>query len=204
MEFAPRALQPARRDQPIAGRSSITASSTARLTTVRPGVHAEYADQWFAGSKHMVLAYTAKADPRRIPAVIHQDGTAQVQLVWREANPRYNNLTLPFYARTGAALVHRSMTASPPYAHHRHVPWCWHRCPFMGDICLTSRIEQNAITASPDRRLDFSCCPLFGVACASAESLSMKTCGRKCASVAIGRWLTSTPNTMPFSSSSAV
>jgi hypothetical protein len=59
------------------------------------------------------------------------------------------------------ALVHRSMTASSPYAHHRHVPWCWHRCPFMGDICLTSRIEQNAITASPDRRLDFGCYPAF-------------------------------------------
>ena len=36
---------------------------------------------------------------------IHHDGTARVQLVRREANPRFHKLILSFFVRTGVPLV---------------------------------------------------------------------------------------------------
>jgi carbamoyltransferase len=46
---------------------------------------------------------TGKAE--KIPAVVHEDGTARVQIVRRAANPRYHALISHFHARTGVPLV---------------------------------------------------------------------------------------------------
>ena len=77
----------------------------------------------------MLFACPTKAGRRdRIPAVIHHDGTARVQLVRREANPRFHDLISRFFARTGVPLVlNTSFNDSEPIvctpaARDRHVP----------------------------------------------------------------------------------
>jgi carbamoyltransferase len=77
-----------------------------------PSVLAERADEWFAVGAHstshefMLFACGVKAERRdRIPAVLHQDGTARLQLVRRESNPRFHELISCFFARTGVPLV---------------------------------------------------------------------------------------------------
>jgi carbamoyltransferase len=78
-----------------------------------PSVMAERADEWFeVGSAHstshefMLFACGVKPEQRdRIPAVVHQDGSARVQLVRRESNPDFHELISCFFARTGVPLV---------------------------------------------------------------------------------------------------
>jgi carbamoyltransferase len=77
-----------------------------------PSVLAEHADEWFEVGAHttshefMLFACGVKAGQRgRIPAVLHQDGSARVQLVRRESNPRFHELISCFFARTGVPLV---------------------------------------------------------------------------------------------------
>jgi carbamoyltransferase len=77
-----------------------------------PSVLAERADEWFEVGAHstshefMLFACGVKAERRdRIPAVLHQDGSARVQLVRRESNPRFHELISCFFARTGVPLV---------------------------------------------------------------------------------------------------
>jgi carbamoyltransferase len=77
-----------------------------------PSVMAEHADEWFEVGAHltshdfMLFAPAVKAAQRdRIPAVVHQDGTARVQLVSRESNQRFHELISCFHARTGVPLV---------------------------------------------------------------------------------------------------
>jgi carbamoyltransferase len=77
-----------------------------------PSVMAEHADEWFEVGAHstshefMLFACGVKADRRdRIPAVVHQDGTARLQLVRRESNPRFHELISCFFERTGVPLV---------------------------------------------------------------------------------------------------
>jgi carbamoyltransferase len=77
-----------------------------------PSVLAERADEWFEVGAHstshefMLFACGVKAERRdRIPAVLHQDGSARVQLVQRESNPRFHELISCFFARTGVPLV---------------------------------------------------------------------------------------------------
>ena len=41
----------------------------------------------------------------RIPAVVHKDGTARVQLVSRKSNPRFHELISCFFAKTGVPMV---------------------------------------------------------------------------------------------------
>src|SRR4029077_16523566 len=87
-----------------------------------PAVLAEHADEWFeigphlASHEYMLFACPTKPGRReRIPAVIHQDGTARVQLVRREANPRFHELISRFFARTGVPLVlNTSFNVSEP------------------------------------------------------------------------------------------
>ncbi len=71
-----------------------------------PSVMAEHADDWFETGKHsashefMLFAPRVKPDRRdRIPAIVHQDGTARVQLVSRKSNPRFHELISAFHAR---------------------------------------------------------------------------------------------------------
>jgi carbamoyltransferase len=77
-----------------------------------PSVLAECADEWFEVGAHatshefMLFASGVRPELRdRIPAVLHQDGSARVQLVRRESNPRFHELISSFHARTGVPLV---------------------------------------------------------------------------------------------------
>ncbi len=77
-----------------------------------PSVMAEHADEWFEVGAHstshafMLFAPEVKAEQRdRIPAVVHKDGTARVQLVSRKSNPRFHELISAFFAKTGVPLV---------------------------------------------------------------------------------------------------
>jgi carbamoyltransferase len=77
-----------------------------------PSVMAEHADEWFEVGAHspshefMLFAPEVKPEQRdRIPAVVHKDGTARVQLVSRKLNPRFHELISHFFAQTGVPLV---------------------------------------------------------------------------------------------------
>ena len=78
-----------------------------------PSVMAEQACEWFeVGGAHsrshefMLFACAVQPERRdRIPAVMHQDGSARVQLVRRESNPAFHELLSCFFARTGVPLV---------------------------------------------------------------------------------------------------
>jgi carbamoyltransferase len=77
-----------------------------------PSVMAEHADDWFETGKHtishefMLFAPKVKPDRRdRIPAIVHQDGTARIQLVSRKSNPRFHELISAFHEKTGVPVV---------------------------------------------------------------------------------------------------
>ena len=117
-----------------------------------PSVMAERADDWFeVGGAHsashafMLFACAVKPERReRIPAVLHRDGSARVQLVSRETNPRFHELLSSFYARTGVPLViNTSFNDSEPIVCTPTDAIVTFRksgidALFMGDICLTA------------------------------------------------------------------
>jgi carbamoyltransferase len=77
-----------------------------------PSVMAEHADEWFeigapsTSHEFMLFACDVKSGRHdRIPAVVHRDGGARVQLVRRESNPDFHELLSCFFARTGVPLV---------------------------------------------------------------------------------------------------
>ncbi len=77
-----------------------------------PSVMAEHADEWFEVGPHstshefMLFACDVKPPLRSlIPAVVHQDGSARVQLVSAKSNPRFHELISQFHARTGVPIV---------------------------------------------------------------------------------------------------
>ena len=77
-----------------------------------PSVMAERADEWFEvgahSTSHAFMLFACAVKPGqsdRIPAVVHQDGSARVQLVSRESNPDFHELISCFFARTGVPLV---------------------------------------------------------------------------------------------------
>jgi carbamoyltransferase len=77
-----------------------------------PSVMAERADEWFEVGAHstshefMLFACSVKPGRRgQIPAVVHRDGSARVQLVSRESNRDFHELLSCFYAQTGVPLV---------------------------------------------------------------------------------------------------
>jgi len=77
-----------------------------------PSVLAEHAEEWFevgaqtASHEFMLFACRVGADRRNlIPAVVHQDGSARVQLVSPTSNPRFHELISRFFAKTGVPLV---------------------------------------------------------------------------------------------------
>ncbi|MBW4571007.1 MAG: carbamoyltransferase [Tolypothrix carrinoi HA7290-LM1] len=117
MEFGPRAL----------GNRSLLADP--RHTTTRellnrkvkhredfrpfaPSILAEKASEWFEigrwseSFKYMLFTCPVRAEKReKIPAVIHVDGTARVQVVDRELNPNYYQLIERFEDITGIPVV---------------------------------------------------------------------------------------------------
>lgn len=77
-----------------------------------PSVLAEHAADWFElGRPSPAFEAMLFAPPirpglaARIPAVSHVDGTARIQLVHREANPRFHELISRFHVRTGVPMV---------------------------------------------------------------------------------------------------
>ena len=113
MEFGPRAL----------GARSILASPIdadmqAKLNEIKdredfrpvaPVVLAEEADAWFvdAGeSPFMLFVHDVRPDRAdRIPAVRHVDGTARIQTIRRDQNPRYYDLIAAFARQTGVPVL---------------------------------------------------------------------------------------------------
>ena len=118
MEFGPRALgnrsllaDPRRADMRTILNQKVKHREDFR--PFAPSVLAEQADDWFdMGGAHsashafMLFACEVKPERRdRIPAVMHKDGSARVQLVSREFNPAFHELLSCFFARTGVPLV---------------------------------------------------------------------------------------------------
>jgi len=117
-----------------------------------PSVLAERADEWFeigspsASHEYMLLACPTRLAYRdRIPAVVHHDGTARVQLVRHEANPRFHDLISRFFTRTGVPLVlNTSFNDNEPIVCTPSDAITTFRSTgidalFMGDIFLTSQ-----------------------------------------------------------------
>ena len=113
MEFGPRAL----------GARSILASPIhpemqGRLNEIKdredfrpvaPVVLEEQASNWFAYARvspFMLFVNDVRADKADcIPAVRHVDGTARIQTIRRDQNPRYYDLLRAFHARTGVPVL---------------------------------------------------------------------------------------------------
>ncbi|MHC4939456.1 MAG: carbamoyltransferase family protein [Planctomycetota bacterium] len=74
-----------------------------------PAVLAEKAQEYFEGkaeSPYMLLAQRVRPEMRdRIPGVVHVDGTARVQTVREEDNPRFHALLRAFEERTGVPVL---------------------------------------------------------------------------------------------------
>jgi carbamoyltransferase len=77
-----------------------------------PAVLAERAADWFRipgrsrSSDFMLLACDVRPEvARRIPAVVHADGTSRIQTVRAETNPLFHRLIAQFERRTGVPLV---------------------------------------------------------------------------------------------------
>ena len=77
-----------------------------------PSVLEEDADEWFdlgrASTSYEYMLFACPVRPGRrgaIPAVVHADGTARIQVVRRAANPRFHELIRRFAERTGVPLV---------------------------------------------------------------------------------------------------
>src|SRR5262249_53285113 len=127
MEFGPRALgnrsllaDPRRADMRNILNSRIKHRGAFR--PLAPAVMAEHADEWFEvggrspSHEFMLFACPVKSDRLdRIPAVVHRDGSARVQLVRRQSNPRFHELISCFHARTGVPIVvNTSLNDSEP------------------------------------------------------------------------------------------
>ncbi len=77
-----------------------------------PSVLSEEIGNWFeikkqtSASDFMLVTYPAKEEVRKkIPAVVHVDGTSRVQSVKQETNPRYHRLISEFYRITGVPIL---------------------------------------------------------------------------------------------------
>jgi carbamoyltransferase len=116
MEFGPRALgnrsilaDPRRPD--MKDRVNRAVKKREEFRPFAPSVTAEAADEFFhlrelAQYEHMTVAVRARSQrASEIPAVVHVNGTSRVQVVRREANPRYWDLLTRMGRRTGVPMV---------------------------------------------------------------------------------------------------
>jgi len=113
-EFGPRALghrsilaDP--RDGRMKDRLNARVKHRQAFRPFAPAVPAERAHEYFEGaaeSPFMILAKRVRLAKRgEIPAVVHVDGSARVQTVRREANPRFHALLTAFGERTGVPVL---------------------------------------------------------------------------------------------------
>lgn len=119
-----------------------------------PSVLAEHAHEWFElGGAHatshgfMLFACGVKPEQRgRIPAVVHQDGSARVQVVSHDLNPAFHELLSCFFAKTGVPLVvNTSFNDSEPIVCTPTDAIVTFRksgidALFMGDVYLTAQV----------------------------------------------------------------
>jgi carbamoyltransferase len=160
MEFGPRALgnrsllaDPRRSDMRTILNQRIKHREDFR--PFAPSVLAECADEWFKVGGHstshefMLFACPVKTQRRDlIPAIVHQDGSARLQLVRRESNPRFHELISCFFARTGVPVViNTSFNDSEPIVCTPADAIATFRnagidALFMGDIHLTACSEK--------------------------------------------------------------
>lgn len=77
-----------------------------------PSVLTEHANNWFTikkeaeASRYMLMAYPVNEDKLdKIPAVTHVDGTARIQRVDSDTNPRYYRLISEFFELTGVPVM---------------------------------------------------------------------------------------------------
>jgi carbamoyltransferase len=117
MEFGPRALgnrsllaDPRRPDMRTILNQKVKHREDFR--PFAPSVLAEHADEWFEideySPSHEFMLFACPVKPGRrdlIPAVVHEDGSARVQIVKREANRLFYELIAQFYAETGVPMV---------------------------------------------------------------------------------------------------
>jgi carbamoyltransferase len=117
MEFGPRALgnrsllaDPRRPDMRIILNQRIKHREDFR--PFAPSVMVERAEEWFevgrpsTSDEFMLFAAPVRPERRnRIPAIVHQDGSARLHIVRRESNPRFHELISRFYARTSVPVV---------------------------------------------------------------------------------------------------
>ncbi len=114
MEFGPRALGNRSiladaRSPAMQQRLNLAVKRRESFRPFAPSVPRDHAADWFdldRDSPYMLL--TADVRPARraaIPAVTHVDGSARVQTVDRETNPRYRALLDAFRAKTGCPVV---------------------------------------------------------------------------------------------------
>ncbi len=116
MEFGPRALgnrsilaDPRRAD--MKDRVNQVVKKREAFRPFAPSVTAEAADAFFHlrgldQYEHMTVAVRVRAErAAEIPAVVHVNGTSRVQVVRREANPRYWDLLTRMGARTGVPML---------------------------------------------------------------------------------------------------
>jgi carbamoyltransferase len=156
MEFGPRALgnrsllaDPRRGDMRAILNQRIKHREDFR--PFAPSVMAEHADDWFEVGAHteshafMLFACDVRPEQRsRIPAVVHADGSARLQLVSRAFNPRFHELLSQFHALTGVPLVvNTSFNDSEPIVCTPTDAIVTFRksgidALFMDDVCLTA------------------------------------------------------------------
>jgi carbamoyltransferase len=117
MEFGPRALgnrsllaDPRRPDMRAILNQKVKHREDFR--PFAPSVLAEHAEQWFEigapSTSHEFMLFACRVKPDRrdlVPAVIHEDGSARVQIVSRKSNSRFHELISRFFDKTGVPLV---------------------------------------------------------------------------------------------------
>ncbi len=145
MEFGPRAL----------GNRSLLADPT--LPAIRhtlnlqvkhreefrplcPTVLAEFAEEWIDASRPlcqasrlMLATYRIRPDRiARIPAVLHQDGSARIQVLHREDNPVFHQLLTAFHAKTGVPMLLNTSfnDREPVVCTPEHACECWLKTRF--------------------------------------------------------------------------
>jgi len=71
-----------------------------------PAILAEFAQDYFEGSKGPYMQFTAKCKyPHLYPAVVHADGTSRVQTVSKSDNPGFRRLLEAWHKRTGCPML---------------------------------------------------------------------------------------------------
>lgn len=116
LEFGPRALgnrsilaDP--RNSSMRDRVNSAVKFRQEFRPLAPAVLAEYAAEYFeipdgAEMRHMTVAVPVRrAKQHLIPAVVHVDGTARVQVVHRSSAPRFWSLLKSFQDRTGVPVL---------------------------------------------------------------------------------------------------